>query len=213
MAASGRHAFDTNTFTVCNQDIKSQPLFGLGVGYKRNHWLRFDLTGDYAVTRHSLRWIVHQMPAHLHRLSRTSTPPTSRAGSVSPTPIGTSANWCGFTPFVGAGIGFAALTVDGLKRRQRADATAVAFGASNTTTNFAWALHAGVSYDVSPQFAVDLAYRYADLGTAKSGAVTDYLGVAHPNATLHIKDITSNDLMLGFRYKFQREEPVGYAMK
>ncbi len=24
-------------------------------------------------------------------------------------------NWCGFTPFIGAGIGFATLTVDGMK--------------------------------------------------------------------------------------------------
>ena len=24
-------------------------------------------------------------------------------------------NWCGFTPYIGAGIGFATLTVDGMK--------------------------------------------------------------------------------------------------
>src|SRR5262245_16297846 len=40
-------AYNQNAFAVFGNDIKSSPLFGLGIGYKRNHWLRFDLTGDY----------------------------------------------------------------------------------------------------------------------------------------------------------------------
>ena len=87
----------------------------------------------------------------------------------------------------------------------------VAFGADNTRTNFAWALYAGLSYDVSPSFVIDLSYRYANLGEATSGAVTDYLGnPAYDH--FHAKDITSNDMLLGVRYKLQRDEPV-YAIK
>jgi opacity protein-like surface antigen len=85
------------------------------------------------------------------------------------------------------------------------------FAADHTETNFAWALHAGVSFDVTEQFVVDLAYRYADLGDARSGVVTAYDGTSSYSGH-HIKDITSNDLLLGFRYKLQDAAPV-YAVK
>ncbi len=120
-------------------------------------------------------------------------------------------NWCGFTPYVGAGIGFATMSVNGLKDVNVPNG-GVAFGAGNTNTNFAWALHAGVSYDVSPQFAIDLAYRYANLGDIKSGDVYTYQGALAYDG-LRIKDVTSNDLMLGVRYKLYRDDPVPYAMK
>ena len=40
-------AYDTNNFTVHHKDIKSSPLYGIGVGWQARHWLRFDLTGEY----------------------------------------------------------------------------------------------------------------------------------------------------------------------
>ncbi len=82
-------------------------------------------------------------------------------------------NWCGFTPFIGAGIGFATLTVDGMKDVNVPAPGSVAFGADHTKTNFAYAFYAGGSFDVTPQVALELTYRYADLGTAQSGRVTD----------------------------------------
>ncbi len=70
----------------------------------------------------------------------------------------------------------------------------------------------GVSYDVSPQLAIDLAYRYANLGNAASGVVTAFDGSSSYNHVA-IRDITTNDVMLGVRYKFQREQPVMYPVK
>lgn len=87
----------------------------------------------------------------------------------------------------------------------------VFYGDDHTNTNFAWALYAGTSYDVTPQIALDLTYRYANLGTAKSGVVTAFDN-SNSYSGEFIKNISSNDLMLGFRYKFQREVPV-YAVK
>jgi opacity protein-like surface antigen len=69
-----------------------------------------------------------------------------------------------------------------------------------------------LAYEVTDRFAVDLAYRYADLGTAKSSAVTPYDGTAGYSG-VDIQDITTNDLILGFRYKLQRDQPVMYAVK
>ncbi len=90
--------------------------------------------------------------------------------------------------------------------------TSAAFGTDKTTNNFAWAIHAGVSYDVTPQMVIDLAYRYSDLGNAQSGVVTTYDGTSSYSG-LHIKDVTSNDVMLGVRYKLQREAVVYQPVK
>ena len=45
-------------------------------------------------------------------------------------------NWCGFTPFIGAGIGFATLSVSGMKDINGVH-DGVAFGVDHTKTNFA----------------------------------------------------------------------------
>ena len=40
--------FRTNdTFVVHHKDIKSTPLFGIGIGYDTGHYFRFDITGEY----------------------------------------------------------------------------------------------------------------------------------------------------------------------
>ncbi len=203
-------AYNTNTFTVFHEDIKSSPLFGIGIGYQRNHWLRFDLTGEY------------RGDAIFVGQDRYADPPgTPTAGTNEYTAdiqswLGLAnayidmGNWCGFTPYVGAGIGFATLSMNGLKDINVPQASAF-FGADHTNTNFAWALYAGMSYDVTPQFVVDLSYRYADLGNFNSGVVTAFNGSSSYSG-LFVRDVTSNDLLLGVRYKFQQAAPV-YAVK
>jgi opacity protein-like surface antigen len=204
-------AYDTNTFTVFNHDMKSSPLYGIGIGYKRNHWLRFDLTGEY---RGDAAFFA------LDSAPNAGTPTglqTNEYTADIKSWLGlANAYWdiCtihGLTPYVGAGIGFSTLTVEGLKD-VNVPASSVFFGASNTRTNFAWAIHAGVAFEVTPQFVVDLAYRYADLGDAASGVATAY-DFSGSYSGLHVRDITSNDLLLGVRYKLQRDEPVAYAVK
>jgi opacity protein-like surface antigen len=202
------------TFQVFHKDIKSSPLYGIGIGYKRNHWLRFDLTGEY---RGDAIFVAHD------RYFETGGAINPNGGTNEYTADISSwlglANaywdmftWCGFTPYVGAGIGFATISVNGLKDINAPQASSF-FAADNTTTNFAWAIHAGLSYDVSPQFAVDLAYRYSDLGNASSGVAAAFDDPANSYSGVHIKDITSNDLLLGVRYKLQREAPAYYAVK
>ena len=40
-------AFEFNDFQVFHHDIKNSALFGVGVGYEFNSWLRFDVAGEY----------------------------------------------------------------------------------------------------------------------------------------------------------------------
>jgi len=201
--------FDTNNFTVYHNDIKSSPLFGLGIGWKHSHWLRFDVTGDY---RGDALFVAQDAYPGGFGFN----PGTNEYTADIQSWLGLAnayidmGNWCGFTPYIGAGIGFGTLSVQGMKDINTVQ-SATYYAADNTTTNFAWALHAGVSFDISPQMAIDLAYRYADLGDAHTGTAFDATGANPSYSGVFIKDITANDVMLGMRYKFQREA-VAYVL-
>ena len=71
--------------------------------------------------------------------------------------------WNCFTPFVGAGIGGAYNTLHdfsdvGIPTAGRG------FGRNPSQWNLAWALYAGVAYEVTRNFKVELAYRYLNYG-------------------------------------------------
>jgi opacity protein-like surface antigen len=201
------------TFHIFHDDIKSSPLFGVGVGWKHSHWLRFDVTGEY---RGDALFVGHDS-----YFSATGFPNPNGGTNEYTADIQSwlglanayidMGNWCGFTPYVGAGIGFATISVNGLKDVNVPQASTF-YGADHTNTNFAWALYAGTSYDVTPQITLDLTYRYAQLGNAQSGRVAAFDNGNNAYSGQFIKDITSNDLLLGFRYKFQQAVPV-YAVK
>lgn len=77
--------------------------------------------------------------------------------------------------------------------------TATTPGASKTS--FAWGLAAGVGVDVTPQVAVDVGYRYLDLGKVETGRGEARLGgapfgtVAPVTAALNV-----HVLSVGLRY-------------
>jgi len=196
--------YSTDNVRVHHKDIKSSPLYGIGVGWQARHWLRFDLTGEY---RGDAAFFGHDYYTGFNYTNEYTADIKSWLGLANA--YIDMGNWCGFTPYIGAGIGFASINVSGLKDVNGAT-NGVAFGSDKTTNNFAWAVHAGVSYDVTPQMAIDLSYRYADLGSAKSGTVVAYDG-SDSYAGHHIRNITSNDLLFGVRYKLQRE-PVSYQV-
>ncbi len=92
-------------------------------------------------------------------------------------------NFNGFTPYVGAGIG--------VSRNRISDINLPATSTSGSKTSFAYALHAGVSYEVNEALSIDASYRYIDLGKAKSG----------PDV-IDVDNLVGNDFRLGLRYRF-----------
>ncbi|HEV3023473.1 MAG TPA: outer membrane beta-barrel protein, partial [Pirellulales bacterium] len=176
-----------------------------------SHWLRFDGTIEYRGDAAFLGSDVSTFPGTNEYTADIKT----WLGLVNA--YIDMGNWCGFTPFVGAGIGFATISVSGLRDDGVVDdpvngaVPSIAYGASKTTTNFAYAFYAGTSYDVTPQVTLDLSYRWAHLGDATSGRVATFDN-SFSYSGQKITDITSNDVMLGFRYKWQREAPL-YAVK
>ena len=202
--------FQYNDFTVVHEDIKSSPLFGLGVGYQFNNWLRFDMTAEYRGK--SLFIAQDKYPGGNGTFSRASNdadgtflPGTNEYTADIESWVGLwnayadlGTYWC-FTPYVGAGIGIASVSVLGLKDVNVPNG-GVAYGADNTETNFAWAVYGGIAYDVNESVTLDLSYRYTDLGEAKSGTVTAFDGTSS-YAGVDLGSVTSHDLMLGMRWK------------
>lgn len=196
--------YDTGNFTVHHKDMKSAPFYGVGVGVEYNRWLRFDMTGEY---RGKWLFVGHDSYTGFGGGQNDYTADiTSWVGLFNAyIDLGT---WRGVTPYVGGGIGIASLSVQGLSDVNPVTGT-WAYGEDNTKTNFAWALYAGVSYDVTSQFTMDLGYRYLDLGDAKSGAVYNISG-GYEYSGLEMRDVTSHDLMLSARWRL--DQPVASYM-
>lgn len=178
--------------------------YGGGIGYRIFPWLRVDATIDQ---RGGSDFRAYSSRKHF------LTGYNIEAGKIDVltglvnvyADLGT---WYGFTPYVGAGIGFA----DKAFRRNYTQTTCLvpacdgvvgsgagpreaAARANHSLTSFAWALTAGLSYDIGAGFALDAAYRYVDLGRAKSGLD------AYGQGT-RVKDLAANEFRVGLRYNF-----------
>ena len=91
-------------------------------------------------------------------------------------------NYAGFTPYLGGGVGLAYHQINGVTL------PATATGASRAS--FAYNLAAGVSYDLTDAMKLDVAYRYANLGYARSGGATP----------VTVDKIRSHEIKVGLRY-------------
>ena len=60
-------------------------------------------------------------------------------------------------------------------------------------------MHAGLSYKITRNVALDLSYRYANLGDAVSGDLVAYDGTNNFNNPMMFNHLTSHDLRLGLR--------------
>ncbi len=96
-----------------------------------------------------------------------------------------------FTPYVGLGAGIAWVSMEG-------DIAGVADFSSKTQSNFAWNVGLGVAYDVAENFSVDLGYRYAQFGDAKTATLT----AGANEARLEADSISAHQVMCGLRYTF-----------
>jgi opacity protein-like surface antigen len=186
----------------------SGPIGGFGVGYTVNNWLRFDVTGEYRgkVGFHALDTFTNVNTGGINSNDYTASK-SEWVGLVNAyIDLGT---WMNITPYVGAGVGFANIKIDHFR-----DTNVIAAGGgwapSGSQTNFAWALHAGASYRVTSNFAVDLSYRYLNMGDGRTGTLTNLDPNVPPVnvAPMRFNNIQSHDLMLGVRWMLQSEQPV-----
>src|SRR4051812_33690070 len=200
-------------------DLGAGAFAGVGVGYQFNNWLRADVTGEYRFSKgfkvfHRINWVDGAgVPGVTNEVVQGDF--TSAVfllnGYVD---LGT---WHGVTPFIGAGVGFARNMMRGFSDQSINEfpvggvASPSGGAMSNADkTNFAWALHAGVAYDVTPNFKMELAYRYLNLGEARTGQINCFCGQTF--SPLKVKDLESHDIKLGFRWLLGAPVPVAMEM-
>ena len=195
----------------------SSTTFDIGVGYQFNNWFRVDITGEWR-GKANLHGSQNLPSGSAFALANQQVGVDNYSGSKSEAVFMANAYidlgtwWC-VTPFIGAGIGTSYNRISGF----RDDGFTFTTGALSNSTfygddagkwNFAWAVYAGLSYQVTHNVSIELAYRYISLGNGMTGPTRAFDGsvVADP---FILKNITSNDIKLGVRWSL--ESPPVYA--
>lgn len=190
----------TTGLNIIDKNFEAGVLFGVGIGYKYNSWLRFDVTGEYRGETGFHGMDVYTLAGDPRFNNYTAKKSEWLFLANVYADLGT---WYGVTPFVGAGIGFSRIGIHSFRDAGIAlGAPTLAFADSDYKWNFAWALHAGVAYEVTKNFTVELAYRYTYLGDGQSGDIVAFDGTNLINNPMIFRNIDSHDLKLGLRYQF-----------
>lgn len=196
-------------FTSVNNIDKgfdASPLFGLGVGYVVNNWLRLDVTGEYRSSANFKGLDVGAIPGGGFAADRLTASKSEWLflfnGYVD---LGT---WYSITPFIGAGVGMSRNTISNFgdfstcvnSLSCAANGGSDAFAGSASMWNFAWAIHAGLAYRLTQNATIEFAYRYVDLGKAHSGDLIAFDGTNNFNNPMEFHHLTSSDFKLGVRW-------------
>lgn len=181
-----------------NPAFDSAMTFGLGVGYQFNNWLRADITGEYraGASFNGLDIVnVVGFPPGTDEYRAIKSEWLFLANAYAD--LGTW--WC-ITPFVGAGIGMTRTTISSfMDIGTTAPGGAVAYADDASKWSMAWALYAGLGYQVTKNVTVEFAYRYLDLGDARSGDIRPFNGPGAVNNPMEFRGLTSHDFKLGIR--------------
>jgi opacity protein-like surface antigen len=191
--------------TTVHKDFDSGFTFGLGFGYQWNHWFRTDFTGEYRgkTSFHGLDIVRSGGAISTDEYRGQKSEWLMLANAY----IDLGTWWC-VTPFIGAGIGASYNTISSFIDVNTPN-QGVAYGATASQWNFAWAAHAGLSFKVNPQLSLEFAYRYVSLGDALSGDLITFNGGNAVNNPMEFRNITSHDLKFGVRWLL--DAPVQHA--
>jgi len=184
-----------------NSEFESSGLVGGAIGYRFNQWFRADISAEY------------RMRAGYDGLDRYDTTGDGTWDGTNQYTADKSeflvmanafvdlGTYHGLTPYVGAGVGGAYIMLDNFTdTNNTVSPNTVSYGGDNGEWSLAWALHAGLGFEVSEQVTLDLGYRYLSLGDGQAGDIITALGTNNIANPTDFNDITSHDFTLGFRY-------------
>ncbi len=190
----------------------SAPMYSLGGGIQFNNWLRVDVTGEY-------RGNSHFHGQQVAKFGPVILPDDYNASKsewlfLANAYVDLGTWWC-VTPFIGAGIGTSRNTISSFVDIGATQAglgggsiLSTTYGDNASKWNLAWAAYAGLAYKVTPGLSLELTYRYVNLGTANTGPTNSFDGVTVVNGhPFNFGTITSQDVMLGFRWNLGEPEP------
>jgi opacity protein-like surface antigen len=201
-------------FTSNGIGFDSAMLWDIGVGYQVNNWFRGDVTAQWRGRSnfHGSQFVPVGVFGPTFAANDNYSASKSELVFMANGYVDLGTWWC-VTPFIGAGIGtsynrISGFRDDGVIYNAGVLNNSVTFASDNGKWDFAWAVHAGLGYKVSPNVTIELAYSYMNLGDAKTGTNTNFAGSAVPQNPWTMHEITSHDLKLGVRWNFDSPQPV-----
>jgi opacity protein-like surface antigen len=201
------------SWLVDQKDMQDTSLFGLGVGYELNSWLRFDVTGEYR-TEALFKALGSYDQGTCDVGGVIGTCFDNYSGGFSAAVFMANAYvdlgtwWC-LTPYIGAGIGAAYDRISGVQDIGPLPPGTIGFGYTyedSSKWNLAWNVQAGLTYNVSDSFKVDFSYRYLNMGSPESSNIfCQNTSTTGPCNYFNLKDMTSQDFRIGLRWLLQPE--------
>jgi opacity protein-like surface antigen len=198
-----------NGFAFDQHSWADTTFFDVGAGYEWNNWLRFDVTAGYRDrTQVNARGVYNPVTGQGDAYQGDLRSWIFLANAY--VDLGT---WDCLTPFLGAGIGGAYNQMADLVD-QGIGTTGAGFGRNSTNWSPAYAFYAGLDYNVTQNFVVELSYRYLNYGSVTD--TVDCIGGCSPDS-YKFSNLSSNDFMLGMRWRFPVEgvgvveQPASYT--
>ena len=186
---------------ILGKEFESGGVIGAAVGYRFNQWFRADVSAEYRM-RTSFDGLdradttydgaVNWDQTNQYRANKSEVLLLANA-------FVDLGNYHGLPPYVGAGVGASYTTISNFTDTN-VPTNGVAFADDNSEWNLAWALHAGLGYEVNDRLTLELGYRYLHIGDASSGDIKTFTGVNNVNNPLEFEDITSHDFHVGMRW-------------
>jgi opacity protein-like surface antigen len=205
--------------------IAPSGFIDIGAGYQVNQWFRGDLTLEYrdGGNFESL-YTLNDPTAKTHfddfYRGNVSSVVAMINGYASP------GTWYGFTPFVGVGIGFAHNSLNGMTDQALTTidggptGRAGRYFGNGSTDNFAWAVMAGLDFNVTDTLKLELGYRYLDRGKISSGSSscrggTLSIGVCGGSTSYisSLNTLASNDFRIGLIWTIGATPPAALVRK
>jgi hypothetical protein len=198
--AASTFANPVSDFRLDSARFSHAPVTGLGFGYQLNGFLRADLTVEQ---RGSARYTAAASYQDAPICGATRCADTY-AGGIRSTLVmanayGEVGSWFDVTPFVGLGLGLARNAFEPVSL-PAGNGHSLGQSAGATQTRFAYALMAGLAYEVTPQVKVEASYRYLNMGAAQSGVITCASAAGACVGQTQRIGLAAHDLRIGLRY-------------
>ena len=160
---------------LTNNSVDNAALIGGGIGYRLNENFRSDITFSYRPDAD---------------VSATTAAGNTLSTEVNGLSVMANGYWDvatfdTFTPYVGAGAGYARLSTS-----TQTTTGGIANESGATSDNFSWALMLGGTFDINSVAAIDIGYRFVNLGEFKQTTSTTF------------DDLMVHETRAGLRYKF-----------
>jgi opacity protein-like surface antigen len=202
------------SWQIVQKDIQDTSIFGFGVGYEFNSWLRFDVTGEYRTKAAFKATGSYTDFCNGFTCFDINSGNFSSAVFLANAYVDLGTWWC-ITPFIGAGVGGARNMISGVQDQGIIGSNgSVGFGYTNGDSaqwNLAWDVTAGITYNVNDNLKVDLSWRYLNLGSPQTAVVQCQNTNACPGAFYTLHDMTSQDFRIGLRWLFPAGGSFGMA--